>query len=85
MERLEKIAQTLHVIDTNSCNLPELSKAQQTREKNLETEALIIAKEMGFYLYRQGDPRGCPIYLLETVNDRNNYHQKGIAICNKRR
>lgn len=81
LENLKKIAKTLHRIDENSCNYG-LSKGQETREKNLEEKAIIIAKELGFYLYRQGDPRGCPLYLLETVKDRDNYSQKGIAICN---
>jgi len=80
IEELQKIAKTLHRLDENACNYG-LSKWQETREKNLTNEAKEIAKKMGLYLYRQGDPRGCPLYLMENNEDMAKfYYPNGLAI-----
>jgi len=79
MRELKKIAKSLHHLDECSCNYG-LTPRQETRETNLEKKAEEIAKEMGLILYRQGDPRGCSLYLLENEEDRDSYSTKGLAI-----
>ena len=80
-DRLREIARGLHRQDENACNYG-LSKGQETRVRNLEKKAQDIAQEMDLVLYRQGDPRGCPLYLLENIEDKDSYNTKGIAVCN---
>ena len=77
---LKKFAKTLHHLDEVACN-QELSNRQFTRRKNIESEIVKICEILKLVPYCQTDPRGCPLYLLESEEDKNNYHSKGIAIC----
>lgn len=77
-KQLEKIAKTLHRLDENDCNYG-LSKAQETRQVNLEKRAEELAQELGLHAFHQGDPRGASLYLVENKKAYNNY-TNGIAI-----
>ena len=68
---LHRIAGSLHRYDERICSV-EMSEAEAARVDrrvaNLEAKARTIATAYGFRLYVQGDPRGCPLYLIpETV------------------
>lgn len=76
--RLSKIAKRLHKLDENYCNYG-WSKYQETREKNLTNEARNLAEMLNLKIHRQGDPRGCPLYLITKDMGSTNYSQ-GIAI-----
>jgi hypothetical protein len=76
---LQKIAKSLHHLDECSCNYG-LTPRQETREKNLEAKAQQLASEFSLVVYHQSDPRGCSLYLLDSVEDKNNYSTLGIAV-----
>jgi len=78
-EKLQKVARSLHRQDENACNV-ELSKWQESRVKSLEKEASLLAGYLGLLAFHQRDPRGCPIYLLDKWEDRDNYSTKGIGV-----
>lgn len=88
--RLMTIAASLHRLDEAECNYG-LTNKQEWREGRLENEATKIAAKYGLKLYRQGDPRGWPLYLY-SEQDRLAYsggqyevdaiyNSIGIAIC----
>ena len=79
-DELGKIARSLHRQDENACN-GELTQWQEARVKTLEKKAQSLVDDMGLVLYRQGDPRGCPLYLLDRIEDKDNYSTHGIAVC----
>ena len=61
--RLQEIAGSLHRLDEASCNYG-LTERQERNETRLEAEAAAIAKSVrGLRVYRQGDPRGWPLYI----------------------
>jgi hypothetical protein len=78
LDRLRKIAHTIHRLDENACNY-ELSKRQETRLKNLLIEAEGIASNLGLKIYHQRDPRGKSLYLINEEMDETNYNH-GMAI-----
>jgi hypothetical protein len=77
--RLLPIAHKLHKIAEANCNYEE-SKARATRERNLLTEAEIIAGWIGYKVYHQTDPRGCSLYLVEKREGASANYTNGIAI-----
>lgn len=62
---LFKIAKALHALDEHDCN-HGLTPSQETREAKLEAQAQEIAGQLGkgVIAYRQGDPRGWPLYII---------------------
>jgi len=54
---LKKLYRTIEVPD------PEGEKRNEERANRMIEECRKIAAEIGFAVYVQGDPRGCPIYL----------------------
>ena len=60
--KLQKIARSLHHLDEHSCNYG-LTDRQEKNEARLESQAAEIAKEARLKVYRQGDPRGWPLYV----------------------
>lgn len=75
-DSLRKIARSLHKLDEHNCNYG-LTSNQERRERKLEDRAQEIANLLGYKLYRQGDPRGCPLYLMDN-NCRE--YTDGIAV-----
>ena len=73
---LQKIARSLHNLDTAFCN-GDLTKRQEKRMAKLEKEAEELAKLIGLTIYRQGDPRGCPLYLCEKETKVKELKEKG--------
>ena len=50
------------------------------REKGAQKRIAAAAREGGFHVYYQGDPRGCPLYIsAEPLTDSNYNH--GLAIA----
>lgn len=92
--RLQAIARSLHRLDEASCNYG-LTPRQEKREENLEREAMKIAEDKGWHLYRQGDPRGWPLYVWsdakladyasrfsrESMNIDCCYYEVGTGVC----
>jgi hypothetical protein len=87
-DELKKIERSLHHIDEVDCSYertPRGAKASETREKNLVARAKDLAKSIGFEIYRQGDCRGCALYIwkksaLKKYNNRWP-DQKPMPIC----
>ena len=85
LDQLKEISHKLHRLDENACNYG-LTKRQETREKNLEKEATELTEEMGklmektngLRIYRQGDPRGCSLYLIDDSCGSD--YTRGMAI-----
>jgi len=77
--QLVKISQSLHALDENACNYG-LSKRQEKRQENLEKKADLLAKDIGLYVYHQGDPRGCSLYLTKNKTRQEYNYTDGIAI-----
>jgi len=61
---LQKIARRLHHLDENACNYG-LQEREEKEETRLESRAVAIAQGYGLKVYRQGDPRGWPLYLYD--------------------
>lgn len=59
---LQAIARSLHRLDEASCNYG-LTERQDKKEARLESDAAAIAKDARLKVYRQGDPRGWPLYI----------------------
>ena len=77
---LVKISKSLQRSHENDCNYG-LSKRQETREENLVKKAEEIAREIGFSVYEQGDPRGCALYLIPlNMENPEQYYTDGLAI-----
>lgn len=81
---LQRIARSLARLDEHSCNYG-LSERQEKREERLEARATEIAKRHHLKVYRQGDPRGWPLYLYST-RALNKYRKRtkatyGIDAC----
>ena len=77
-DRLRAISTTLHRMEEHACSYPRTERAQKaadTREANLETEALEIAKRYRCRIYRQTDCRGLSLYL---------YRQRDLTAESKR-
>lgn len=96
VHELQTIAKTLHTLDEHSCNgyySERAEKAADTRAKNLEARADIIASKYGKSAYHQSDPRGWSLYLVDSeqlrtaqARDPRNtidamYNSLGIAVC----
>jgi len=77
--RLQKIAKTLHTLDENACNY-ELSKAQVTRGENLMVQAEELAQTLDLHAYNQSDPRGCSLYLVESLENARIDYTSGVAV-----
>jgi len=80
LQRLEKIAYQLHHQDENACNFG-LTPRQQTKVKNLEEDAEILAQELGLHAYHQGDPRGATLYLIESLEKAEINYYSGLCIA----
>ena len=82
ISRLKQISRRLNGIGTRNCNGYH-SAQQEKRDQNaldkLTTEAREIAVAMGLRFYRQTDPRGCAVYLIDETMDESTYN-RGIAI-----
>ncbi len=92
--RLQAIARSLHRLNEASCNYG-LTPRQEKHEETLEREAAeIAAKVEGWHVYRQGDPRGWPLYIWsdedlraygarwDKVSDIDCcYNAVGIGVC----
>jgi len=76
LRNLEKIAKSLHHLYETACN-QELTKNQETRQRNLELKACHIARGLRLGVYFQCDPRGMPLYLVP--NGEQDY-TRGIMI-----
>ncbi len=79
MTKLKSYSHKIHRQDENACNYG-LTKWGETRLANLINEVKIIAKEWGLYIYHQGDPRGCSLYLGDKPLNESNYTE-GLPIC----
>lgn len=92
---LQQIARSLARLDVLSCN-EGLTERQEKREEKLERVAAGIAERHGFHVYRQGDPRGWPLYLWSDAalaaykasrpewnigSIASCYPQVGVAVC----
>ena len=56
------------------------------REARLEEKARKLAEYVSCTFYRQGDPRGCQVYLIRPGDipagqDVESYYSNGIAVC----
>ena len=78
IERLQKLSKQIHHLDECACNYG-LTQRQETRLKNLLTEANTQSDNLGLATYHQGDPRGCSLYLIEKGTDVDRY-DTGIAL-----
>ena len=78
LQELRRKARALRNLYTWACN-GDLSKRQVNRQTVLETQAYVLAKQMGLTAYFQRDPRGCSLYLIDDGMDNSNYTE-GIAI-----
>lgn len=78
LERLKKISRKLNKLYTDDCNYGDTDK-RHTKETKLENEAIDLAKEIGYGLYFQTDPRGCALYLIDSPMNNSNYNN-GIAL-----
>jgi len=77
---LKKISKTLNRLDTNECNYGELSKSQKTRMANLEKKACDLAAKIDLYIYRQTDPRGCSLYLVDHETLLRQQYTNGMGL-----
>ena len=87
IEKLISIGKSLHRLYEKQCNGfcdyqgnwdEKASDRADKREENLNKKAQAIAKEIGAYIYMQGDPRGATIYIDNKPIPDNNYTQ---AVC----
>jgi len=81
---LQRIARSLRRLDECYCNYG-LSLRQEYHMDRLEKEAARLAESEGYKVYRQGDPRGWPLYLY-TEEQLTEYTQRigfsgGIKSC----
>lgn len=65
---LQKLARSLHRSYENECNYG-LTDRQEKRERNLWAKVETMAKEYGFHVEEQGDPRGWPIIIDKNPID----------------
>ena len=79
IEKLKRIAKTLHRLDEGDCNgrSERGEKLSMTREKNLMKEAQRLAETLGLEAFHQGDPRGCSLYLI--VPGTEDQYSMGVA------
>ena len=74
---LQEIARKLHKMDELSCNYG-LTPRQSDRVATLEGDADRVAEQLELRAWHQGDPRGCPLYIVpkEWTLDKvtRNYH-----------
>ena len=79
---LQGIAKTLHKIDEGDCNgrSERGQKISETRATNLMKDAQEIADRYGFMAYHQGDPRGCPLYIITKEQKASGQYHDGIAV-----
>lgn len=80
--KLCAIAKKLHTIDERDCNgyYSNLEAKRNTRrEARLVAQAKELAKSLGLLIYRQGDPRGPSLYLIDETMDKSNYNN-GVAL-----
>lgn len=78
-EELKRLARRLHRLYEVDCNFG-LTPAQEKRQAKLEQQVMEIAQRYNFHAYFQRDPRGLPVYLLQSITDKDYYHTKGIPI-----
>ena len=77
--RLQAIARALHRLDEAACNYG-LSTRQEQRGHRLETQARLLAEAYDLSVYRQGDPRGWPLYIGGPDMDNSNYPERGTGV-----
>ena len=66
--KLQKLAKAIHNLDVIECNYGKTPR-QERRLENLLKQAEQIAQDFNLHAYHQGDPRGCPLYLVENLQD----------------
>jgi len=78
---LQKIAKSLQRLHETACNYG-LTERQEKRAGRLIKKAQEIAQRFGLEVYEQGDPRGCPLYLIKKEMKEKGCIQyiEGIAI-----
>jgi hypothetical protein len=79
IDELRKISRSLNQLYTLGCN-QSLTEKQVKREENLEKKAIKMAKEIGFKIYFQTDPRGCSVFIGNKDINKSNYVERGIAL-----
>lgn len=77
-EAMRKLATRSHSFaEANCCR--EVSQREITADSNRDKRMAELAAKYGCGLYVQGDPRGCPYYLLPPGVTADNYNN-GIAV-----
>lgn len=79
IERLRKIAKSVHHLDEVECN-QGLTKGQETRLKNLLERAKVDAQEIGFEVFHQSDPRGLSLYVCEKGKADHEHYTDGVGL-----
>ena len=79
VKRLRPISRLLRKYHEYECNYGELTPRQQKRYNKELKRAKELAKDLGFNLFLQGDPRGCALYIIDDTMNSSNY-SNGLAI-----
>jgi hypothetical protein len=79
LKKLESISKSLNRLDCAACNYG-LSKKQEDRITKLEKQAEDYAQQIGLHAYHQSDPRGCSLYLVDTLENVDRVYTDGIAL-----
>jgi hypothetical protein len=88
VRELPPLARSLRHIFERQCNGftdEAAEKRAARREELLTAQARELAKQVGAELYVQGDPRGCPLYLIfpgdvPAGEDVGAYYNRGVAV-----
>jgi hypothetical protein len=78
-KRLCKLSAQLRRSFEADCNYGDNAR-RKTKQLGLIGQAKVLAHNMGYVLYVQGDCRGCALYLLAKGQNTNTYPD-GIACC----
>ena len=90
IEDLQKIARILHRLDEAHCNGysntdwgRNREALDEKKEERMEKQGKAIADKYELNFFRQGDPRGWPVYLLdaETAKKADSLYDRGLAVC----
>lgn len=77
-----KLSKTHHKIQENQCNY-QISKAQQTREKNIETRIIeiikLLFKKRGGVIF-SGDPRGATVKIILPSGYYDSWGGEGFCV-----
>lgn len=81
LNELGKVATSLHRLAEHECNYG-LTPRQDKRQDALSDRARELANKMGLAIYIQGDPRGCPLYLIpaDGQHHESDYNSVGVAV-----